>query len=413
MATRNGMVNRSNQIGRVNERKNRDFFSNNLPFREANGLAPDLPLQFLWPTGAEAGGYWDFGNSGYQLTTNQVTATAGDFRLSAVGQTVGIQLDRKVRPVQHSLDLSSRISGYSGTSAQTIGVNENEITFTKAAAGDYIAFGAGVEFPVAEFSRVEAVLLIESPTLTVNGINFIMGNIGSLLILSPGRYIYTCQSLQIVNGQFIVQAFNAINDVKLTVLSLTGYPGSHLQQGTTTARPISAIETVGSWNQSVYSGRFDGVDDEVRTPVFVAGSLTNNMDVFMAVKKTAAAQSVLLYETSASGTKYMFLNQNGSPDPVSPPSGGAAWTCFVDGVQLGGVANTTAGELYDALTINQWHVVELRNIDMSGWIAVAAGNYTAHRHTGNIGIIAVCPAQSDANRTLARRIIGAQVGLLL
>jgi hypothetical protein len=404
-----GMVNRSNQIGRVNEKKNRDFWSNNLPFREANGLAPDLPLQFLWPTGTEAGGYWDFGNSGYQLQTGASGNNFNPDNLTEVGQTIGLQFDRRRQPVAHSLNLSSRALSYGGTGATTISVAADTVTFNNAANGDFVRLAAGLEWPIVEYTgRCEVVYKIEN---AVGGgqVTCSAGNAGGFVALANGTYIAKTNGA--VNGDFFFQVAGSAGPVscKITVLSITGYPGNHLSQGTAAARPISAIETVGSWNQSVYSGRFDGVDDSIKTPVFAAGTLINGMDFFCAVKRNSAAKGIVAASTMDNFHYFGCYDPAGAG--VATMSGAGAATLFVNGVAVADDRKL----LSDAIIPGQWAVLEYRNLDLSTFtdIGVSSSPAVGFFMAANAGTVALCPAQSTVNRNLARTLIGASVGLVL
>lgn len=400
---------KSNNLGRI--KGTRGAWSNNLPFRAAGSLAPYSEYNFLFPTGTEKGAVWSFGNSAGQYQTPGLAASAGDTRISAVGQTLGEQLDIRIPPVPHDLDLDSRAYAYTGAGANTVGVSGDTIVFDNAAAGDGVNFGAG-EFPVPQWGRLEAVLLIDNPTKVaiVNGILVNVGNGGNLLILSPGKNIYiVCSPFPSVSGNFNFSCFTAMPGVRVTVkvLSITGYPGNHLAQNTATARPLTAIETVGTWGQSVYSARFDGIDDGLSTPTFAAGTLSNNMDFFCAIKRNSAAKGA---SAASSMDAFHYL---GYYDPagagVATSSGAGVPTIFVNGVAVADDRKL----LSDALGVGQWAVLEYRNLDLSVFTNVGPSNLAAALVSGNYGDTILCPAQSAANRSLARQLVGASVGLNL
>lgn len=389
------MVNKSNQIGRVNEKKNRDFFSNNLPFRSANGLAPYNPYGFVFPTGTEKGAVLRFTNSEDQYQDVGVT------KIAAVGQSIGLQLDSRIDPIQHSIDLNSKANrGYAGGGASTISVGSNTVTFNNAALGDEVNWLT--EFSTAEFGKLDATFLVENNS---GGVIVYLGNSASLL---TGNGLFNITNVSATTPWFIVRSNTAGLNAKLTLLNLVGYPGNHLSQATTTARPLSAIETVGTWGESVYNGRFDGIDDIVGSSTFAAGTLQNGMDLFIAYK-LSTSNIVMMFD--AAKTKYIAA----ASAAVTPASGnvGAVYSYYIDGVNVGNNTMTEA-QVQAALTTagSGWHVLEIRDLDMSTWTSVFLGYYGGgYNATENLGDVILCPAQSAANRTLIRRIVGTGVGL--
>jgi hypothetical protein len=180
--------------------------------------------------------------------------------------------------------------------------------------------------------------------------------------------------------------------------------GNHVLQATGGSRPEYDVIS------GISSDFTDGTDDSYATSSFVAGTLTNNMDVFLALKRTSAA-GVSIYNTPGVAP-YLFYFQNGI-GALTNNSVGAAWTTYANGVQFGGTGTTTAGDLFTAIPSATWKVLEARNVDLSAWTALAFNGYTTVLSSADIGGVIICPAQSTAMRNSLRTWLGAKVGLTL
>ena len=153
---------------------------------------------------------------------------------------------------------------------------------------------------------------------------------------------------------------------------------------------------------------FDGVDDGMATgPI----TLSANMDYFIAVRRVNNGQ-LLLASVTSSGNLFFAVVTAGTG--LAADFNAGTPTYAVDGVNLnGGAVGTTRGQLDVALTPNVWHVVEVRNLDLSAWTALTIGNYGGFQLNGDIGGIILCPAGDATQRSRNRKYLGAKVGLTL
>jgi len=163
-----------------------------------------------------------------------------------------------------------------------------------------------------------------------------------------------------------------------------------------------------------YYEKFDGTDDGMATATFAAGTLSNNMDCLIAVRRDSAGNAVCgLYESVAEANKVFGIAESGSGSGCVG-SGAGTPTVWVDGVQLTGGTSVTRGTLYTALSAGDWHILELRGLDLSTWTAAGAGLYTSYVLNGAQGGILLFPSStSTADRDAARTWLGAKVGLTL
>lgn len=174
-------------------------------------------------------------------------------------------------------------------------------------------------------------------------------------------------------------------------------------QATSAARPTFFI--AGGFNYD----SLDGVDDSYSTSAFSAGTLTSNMDFFMAVSRNNT-QCMLAYNTAGSGTQYIGVcSEAGSSQ--SSVGAGTTLAYNINGTSAG--TNLTEAQFNTALP-KSWAVVQITGVDLSDWTAFATGLYSSSYplEAGVAGII-ICPAQTDAKRAQIRRWLGAKVGLSL
>lgn len=180
---------------------------------------------------------------------------------------------------------------------------------------------------------------------------------------------------------------------------------NHVTQSGATARP--------EWDllSGIASHFTDGVNDGYSSAVVAAGTFSAAMDCFITIKRATAGNMVICSQEPASGTSYFGVVENGSAT-VSAQSIGAAWTMWVDGVQVGGTANTTRGQLHTALGSGAYHVFEVRDMNMAAWTQFTAGLYTAFMLNADIAQIVLCESQSSLRNQL-RTYCGAKGGLTL
>lgn len=179
--------------------------------------------------------------------------------------------------------------------------------------------------------------------------------------------------------------------------------GNHVTQATGSARP--EYDVIGG----ISSDFLDGVDDGYATAIFAAGTLTADMDYFVAIKRSSAAKGIL--STIPATTAFFGCFESGSA--VAAASNVGTPTHFVNGVAVPGGAATTRLQLDAALPNGTWVVLEIRNLDLSAWGNFQHSLFPGYPVAADIGQIILCPAQSAANRSNLRRYCGAKVGLSL
>ena len=210
-------------------------------------------------------------------------------------------------------------------------------------------------------------------------------------------------------------------DLRLGATVLTD-PGNHMLQATSTARPLLSAydgQTLGPGDTYPSTGfpyylDFDGTDDGMATASFAAGTLTSDMDCLIAVRRDSDANAVCgLYESVSDANKVFGIAESGSGSGCVG-SGAGTPTVWVDGAQLTGGTAVTRGTLHTALSAGDWHILELRGLDLSTWTAAGAGLYTSYVLNGAQGGILLFPSSTPtADRDAARTWLGAKVGLTL
>jgi len=154
--------------------------------------------------------------------------------------------------------------------------------------------------------------------------------------------------------------------------------------------------------------RGDGVDDGLAAS-FAAGTLTSNMTLLMAIKRTSAAGLVALFRAAGSAN-YVGSMTSGGAGAASALSGTPTYR--VDGVDVPGGAGTTEGQLHTALTVGPWHILEIRGIDMSAWVSAGLGYFSGgYPGAANYGGHILRDALSEADCARARRYLARKVGV--
>lgn len=144
-----------------------------------------------------------------------------------------------------------------------------------------------------------------------------------------------------------------------------------------------------------YYEKFDGLDDGYATAAFTAGTLTADMDCFVAIKRNSAAN--FLVASLASGSA-LYVGAGDSADAVNPVNSVGA-TCWVNGAA---VANNRAA-FAAAVPVGSWVIGEFRNADFSTWTAFQISQFVGWYLNGEIAGVILCPAQTDAKRGQIRR----------
>jgi hypothetical protein len=168
----------------------------------------------------------------------------------------------------------------------------------------------------------------------------------------------------------------------------------HLSQATAAARPV--------WQPSY--GAFDGTDDWLWVD---APGLPATVDVFISVFRTTTADLIPVWGEDT--TKFLACCRAGSS---TSPTGGAsgAPSYFVDGVEVVGATRDT---LNTAMTTGMWHVLEIRNANLSSWTRFAVSGRVSFYIRGQVADVVAIAAQDSAGRALIRKYLGSNVGLSL
>lgn len=202
---------------------------------------------------------------------------------------------------------------------------------------------------------------------------------------------------------FSIQGVNTF-DGSVDNASLRHWPGNHLYQSSASARP--EYSEIGG----IHSLYCDGTDDGLTTETFAAGTLTADMDCFIAVNRASLTASTLIRNDGA----VYFVNYAAGPNAALAAEGcGASVSYYVDGVAVPGGTSVNAGDLGNALPVGEWAILEVRNLDLSAWTVFGISTYVGAQFDGDIGGLILCPAQSDETRAQLRKWLGAKVGLSL
>ena len=158
--------------------------------------------------------------------------------------------------------------------------------------------------------------------------------------------------------------------------------------------------------------KFDGVDDGF-SATFPAGTLGSNMDCFMLVRKDSVTNNVWAYDSVTGG--FFAVSSDGATSSPGSLIGSNPINYYVNGTIVGpGGAGTQRDHLHDALTIGEWHVLEVTGLDLSGWGSFKVGDYGGGFNiNGAIAEVILAPAQSAEERTKAREYLAAKAGIVL
>ena len=165
--------------------------------------------------------------------------------------------------------------------------------------------------------------------------------------------------------------------------------------------------------------KYDGTDDGMATATFAAGTLINGMDCMIAVRRDSEARTILglyngtppdqgvpdfnrFFGVAESASSAASFNECGTP------------TVWVDNVQLSGGTAVTRGTLASGLTVGEWHILELRNLDLSAWTAARFGAYYTYQFNGARGDILLYPSTaSTTDKDAARQYLADKYGVTL
>lgn len=167
-----------------------------------------------------------------------------------------------------------------------------------------------------------------------------------------------------------------------------------------TNAPVAAIE---DGYDCVY---FDGLNDLLSSAV--AGSLSGTTEIFVAIKILETGTYPLGYN----GTfEYFCVSQSGSASSTRDNCGIPVY--LVNGADVPGGVGTTRDQLFDAIPLNTWIVLEVRNLTIGSWSALKFGAYPGSELECFMAAMVCCETQDDATRAAIRRVLGAKVGLAI
>ena len=335
--------------------------------------------------------------TGFQESTG---VTAG-----AVNLPTGLRLDKRLGLVLGSELLES--SSPSGT-----GWTDAVATPANTVSGDLLTFGgqysgrinaATTEANKTYEFKFTARRISGNTALHIFYENSASGTGLTAFTISGTAAQYTVRVLGKAGGgivNFGIQDRNAAGhgQIEINAFSVKLLDGNHVLQSTAAARPTWKLDG------AIYSDLFDGTDDGYATAAFAAGTLTSDMDCFIAVKRNSAADVVLC---SKDGNYYFGFASSGGVGAPQALSGTPSY--LVDGAAI----TATNGALHTALTVGAWHILEVRNLDLSAWTAFRLSLYAGYFLNGNIGGVILREVMSTAERNSARTALGSLVGLSL
>jgi hypothetical protein len=332
---------------------------------------------------------------------------------SAAGQPTGLRFDKRLGSVYGSElvtngDFASTTTGWTANES-TLSVVSGQLQLMTAGVGGF------------NTSCSQTIATVSGTTYTIRGrlykgtcansvsINIGASTAGSNATTTPTDISFTYTA---VGASTVIRLAVGGNESGTTAffdnISVKAWNGNHVLQATGVARPL--YDVIGG----ISSDYLDGSDDGYATTTLAAGTLTADMDIFVAVNPAVTSNAILFSEDTADATRYFGLSQSGTAGSGTAAAGvGSAWTCYVNGVQVGGTATTSGAQLNSALGSGAYKVLEFRNLDLSAWTKLTLGLYTANLFNGDNAQLVLCPAQSTANRNSLRTYVGAKAGLTL
>lgn len=140
--------------------------------------------------------------------------------------------------------------------------------------------------------------------------------------------------------------------------------------------------------------QFDGVDDELGTATFAAGTLPANADVYLVMRRAANDGNTLTVYGQDSAR---YIGAWDSPASALYSSGAGAPTYRINGGAASGSITLPSESTY---------IFEARNANLSAWTVLKIGKYgSSWSFSGRIGTVLITPAQSDATRTKIRKAL--------
>ena len=152
----------------------------------------------------------------------------------------------------------------------------------------------------------------------------------------------------------------------------------------------------------------DGVDDSMSTASFAAGTLGADMDCFIAVRRSSAAFALLLADSNLA---FFACLGPGDSGPTNVNAGSPSYV--VNGLLVNSGAAITRDQLAAAMPVGAWLILEIRNLNLSGFLSFGTSSYPGLPARADIAQIVLAPAGDAAQRQRIRTYLGAKVGLTL
>ena len=327
--------------------------------------------------------------------------SSGATAQSASGQPTGLRTD-KSRSYALGSEVITNAADRTGSSdtgywSKNIGVTISSGFVWTAAANTSALFSA-----TKLTTRIYYEVTWTISSMSSGGLRLYAGGNTGVVRSTPGTYTerILCGTVDTTIG---LQC-SGVTTATVTSQSWKPVGGVHMSQGTSAARPTYTVSA------SIYGDVFDAVDDQYIGPTLAAGTFTADMDCFIAMRRSASLVSV--YPSAGGGTFVGYM----SPNAVSAQAGAGSNTSYaVDGVAVAGGTSVQSNTLNTAFpSDNSWHILEIKNLDLSAWTGLGFGRYDAGTAiNGGIAGVVLCQAQTSEMRAKIRRFLGSRVGLSL
>ncbi len=157
---------------------------------------------------------------------------------------------------------------------------------------------------------------------------------------------------------------------------------------------------------------YNGTNSGMATAAFTAGTLIDGMDCMIAVRRDSAASVILGLSDIARGRWFAYAD-SGSGSVCFDPAVGDP-TVWVDNIQLTGGTAVARDTLNNALTVGDWHILEFRNLNMSGYDKLRFGDHPGLVFNGTRGDILLYPSTaSTEDKDAARQWLADYYGVTL
>jgi len=157
---------------------------------------------------------------------------------------------------------------------------------------------------------------------------------------------------------------------------------------------------------------YNGTNSGMATADFTTGTLIDGMDCMIAVRRDSAASVILGLSDIARGRWFAYAD-SGSGSVCFDPAVGAP-TVWVDNIQLTGGTAVARDTLDKALTAGDWHILEFRDLNMSGYDKLRFGDYPGLVFNGARGDILLFPSTaSTEDKDAARQWLADYYGVTL